>query len=111
MQIIPFQTGPASYNIFVVLEDANLARLREYDPAQLGIDKLPAKWASLRLDTVIIGYGDAKDCAQAAFLLHGGEVVKALKFLSRGFVFDPSRGDTDEPYVSALSKTEEGTPP
>lgn len=111
MQIIPFQTGPASYNIFVVLEDDNLARLREYDPAQLGLEKLPAKWNALRLGTVIIGYATQHDIAQVHFLLHEGEVKRALELLSRGFVFDPTRGDSDAPYRSALSPRQEDHTP
>ena len=103
MHIIPFQTGPASYNVFVVIEDDNLARMREYDPAQFGLDRLPPEWGARRLGMVIIGYPSPKDLAQVQFLLQAGEVGRALKFLTRGFKFDPAQGDSDEPYRSALS--------
>jgi hypothetical protein len=96
--LIPFTVGPNSYNVFVALEDKNLTRMKAYDPAQFKLDKFPPEFATKRLDTVIIGYVTDKDLKQVHFLIESGAPAAALEFLSRGFKFQPEKGDSDEPY-------------
>lgn len=100
MLVIPFRYDVVSYSVFVVLSDENLTRLREYDPAEVTVDKLGPPWASMRLKDVIIAYATARELEALTHLRTDGEVRRALMDLSRGFKFRPDRGDSDAPYRS-----------
>lgn len=99
MQLIPFEVEKGRYNVFVVLEDANVYRiLKDYDPAQFSVLKLPPEWQARKLDTVIIGYANPQDLERVAKLIAQGDATAALAYLSRGFTFRPEAGDNDAPY-------------
>lgn len=100
MQIIPFMVDEGHFNIFVVLEDENLRRMKAYDPAQFALDKLPGEWRSRKLNVVIIGYATPADLAHVKHLADAGVPDAVLVFLSRGFAFRPDLGDSDKPYES-----------
>lgn len=100
MKIVPFQVGPDSCNVFVILEDDNIERMKQYDPAQVALAKLPPVWQRLRVDTIIVGYANAQDLERVRSLMQTGEGASALSYLSRGFKFKPASGDHDAPYRS-----------
>ena len=101
VQVIPFRISDDRYNVFIALEEKNLARMKGYDPAQFRSSLLPREWQAYTLDTVLIGYATEKDLAQVRFLIESGAPAAALEFLSRGFEFDPKQGDSDKPYEHA----------
>lgn len=99
MQIIPFKTEPGRYNLFVILEDANVERIKQYDPAQFDARKLPEEWHACTLDVIIIGYANAHDIAKVRELIGRGAAASAMEYLSRGFAYKPLQGDNDFPYT------------
>lgn len=98
MQLIPFVTEQGRYNVFVVLEDTNVERIKGHDPAQFSTAKLPPEWRARKLDTVIIGYANPHELDRVRTLIAQGNAASALEYLSRGFAFRPDKGDNDSPY-------------
>jgi len=98
MMVIPFQTSAVSYNIFVVLQDGNLSRIRQYDPAQIEPRKMGRNWDKLKLDVVLIGYATEQEIKEIGACNDSKAVQSMLKKLSRGFAFRPDMGDHDGAY-------------
>lgn len=90
--------GPLEFNVFVILEDTNMERLKKFDPAQLGIEKMGPPWTSLKLNTVLIGYCPAEEMPHVDALFQQRKAQEALQFLSRGFEFRQDLGDNDGQY-------------
>lgn len=107
MYVLPFQTTPEEYSIFVLLDDEGIERIKAYDPAQVDVAKtlagMPVR-PGQRLMHIIIGYANQEDMKHVLELFQQGLRAEALKFLSRGFEFRPDLGDHDGPYVTLLRK-------
>ena len=99
MQIIPFQIDADRYNLFVILEDTNIDRIKLYDPAEFETAKLPPEWQARKLNLVLIGYANAEDVIQVRRFVAAGNPHAALEYLSRGFAYRPDQGDNDFPYT------------
>lgn len=99
MMLIPFEIGPGEYNVFVILEAENLARMKDNDPAQVDLWKLPEKWNEMKLRTIIISSPNESDIAKACKMMNAGH--PGMEYLSRGFAFKPEHGDSDLPYSRA----------
>lgn len=41
MITIPLQVNPAQYDLFIILEDENIERIKKYDPAEVVGKNLP----------------------------------------------------------------------
>jgi hypothetical protein len=103
MFVLPIQISETEYNIYFVLQQENLDRMKAYDPAQLEVPNLPGNYRGLTLRTVLIMFATDEEANRLETLMRTGktrEGLKALYQLSRGFQFDPGRGDTDDPYES-----------
>lgn len=100
MILIPFVVGNGEYNMFIILEDENLRRMADNDPAQVNLWKMPAEFAGLKLRTVILASSNIMDRTKAIGMIQNGQPIEALKYLSRGFKFKPDEGDNDLPYLS-----------
>lgn len=100
MHILPIETRKGVYDIFIVLEEHNLERMKAADPAQVALSKFPPVWQGKKLERVIVCYADDADVRRAVTLISGGHVLEALQYLTRGFKFDPKKGDSDAPYMS-----------
>lgn len=98
MMMIPFKVARDEYSVFVILEDENLKRMKENDPAQLNIWKMPDEYRRMKLRDVIISTPAPEDVAEAVLLIRSGKAGDALKYLSRGFAYKPKEGDNDLPY-------------
>jgi hypothetical protein len=99
MLIIPIQTGPIHYDLLVVLEADNVARLKQYDPAEIIVSKLGGPWAGLRLDRVRILYANADETRQLVSMHSRKDAVNFInKVLARGWKYRPELGDDDGNY-------------
>lgn len=100
MKLVPFETKQGEFNVFAILEDTNIERLKKFDPAQIDVKKMGQPWSSMRLNTVVIGYCPPADRQLIDNLFARGQAARAIEFLSRGFEYRQDLGDTDEPYKS-----------
>jgi hypothetical protein len=100
MLTMPVQVSQGEYALFVVLEDDNIVRMKEYDPAEVDLHKLGPPWNKLRLRTVIVGYlAPGEDTKEFHRLIGEGRPKAAIRYLNRGFRFRPERGDHDADYL------------
>jgi hypothetical protein len=102
--MIPFSDEPGTYKLFIVLEDDNIERIHEADPAQISFP-VPG-WESERLVLILVGYANAGDRNRVLQYVQENRPMDALKYLSRGFQFRPERGDYDGPPTSLRAKGE-----
>lgn len=91
--IIPLKLNEAEYSLFVVLEQDNLARMRENDPAEITLSKLPDEFKVLRLRDLIITTPSVKDLNEAMEMVKNNDFRSALKHLTRGWYFRKEMGD------------------
>lgn len=98
MLMIPFQINAEEFSVFVILEPENTRRMRDNDPAQINLWKMPAPYSALRLRDVILATPTPQDAAKAMRMADAGNVQAAMEYLSRGFKFKPKEGDDDLPY-------------
>lgn len=98
MMMIPFEVGDGEYSVFVILEAENLTRMKDNDPAQLNVWKMPDDFRKLALRDVILASPSEQDIATALHMIRSGNPKGAFGYLSRGFKFKPKEGDNDLPY-------------
>lgn len=92
MFVIPFRVSETSYSIMVVLEKANLERIREQDPAEVNLSKLGGEWDTLTLKDVIISYATQKDQRKVMELWQGGDVRGGFAMAVTGLRLPPGPG-------------------
>lgn len=96
MFLIPvrYQDNTA-YDLWVVLQDENIHRVMEYDPAEVPVARLPGSWEGLTLHTVYVTYATDEEVIEVNRMIAGGLIKDALRLLSRGYKFRPDQGDHD----------------
>lgn len=93
MLLIPIRVDAQSYDLFVALQDDNLERIRQHDPCDARLHTL-GDYQRLRLREVIVGYASPEDGqALLEMAARGASSGEAVALLSRGYTFDPERGD------------------
>lgn len=100
MITIPLQVNPAQYDLFIILEDENIERIKKYDPAEVVGKNLPPQWSSTKIRNIMILYANAEEVKRLALITDTNDAVNQLKELSRGWKYKPEEGDNDEPYQS-----------
>lgn len=89
---------PIPYNgklrLLVVLEEDNIERIKEHDCAEVIWSQL-GPYASMRPETIAIGYASAAEMKEISQWATQGETEKALKLVTGGFKFRPEMGDHD----------------
>lgn len=95
MMIVPFQISKTEYSIVVLLENDNMERIREHDPAEITIKKLPPEWTRLKLNAVLITYLGPEEKDRFLALCDDDRVQQALRFATRGWRYRPDQGDHD----------------
>jgi hypothetical protein len=98
MLAIPLQVDAACYDLFVVMKDENIDRLKRYDPAEIVGKNLGMPWQVLRIRNIVILYATYEETQRLVSLTNKEDVVKQLKELSRGWAYRPDRGDNDGQY-------------
>jgi len=105
MQGIPIRRkGAKEYDLFIVLEDENLARMKEYDPAEIEPSNMGAPWNGLRLRRILLCYANPEDAKLLPGLIRDGRGKEVMDILTRGWRFRPELGDHDGPYINMGAK-------
>lgn len=99
MLAIPLQTGPQQFQLAVILEQENIDRVMEYDPAEIDIAKLALPWRLWHCHRVVLFFATAEEVVEIRN--NPGSVLKLLQRLGRGFKYQPRAGDHDHAYPPA----------
>ena len=102
MLSIPVRLNETEYVLFIALQDANIERIKQYDPAEVVPEKLGGDWAKLTLKQIHITYATEEDERTITELFRKGIVPDAVRFMRRGFKYQPTMGDHDGQYASVL---------
>jgi hypothetical protein len=81
MTIVPFQSGPTEYSILIVLDQNNINRILQRDPACVMVEKLPRIWRKRKLKDVVVCYGTKQDMEAFAERVQAKDMIGALKIL------------------------------
>ena len=100
MLTIPIQRSASEFDLYVVLEDENLKRIRDYDPCEIATSKLGPIWNAMRLRTVCLYFATADEIKVLTSIQDRTGVLKFIDCLARGFKFRPELGDSDANYQS-----------
>jgi len=98
MLVIPIQSSQNEFDIFVVLEDLNIERIKAYDPAELRVGALPPIWQRLKVKTITLLYATKEEVEDLKATNDEKALTSVLSHLSRGFQYRPDKGDYDGPY-------------
>jgi hypothetical protein len=98
MMIAPMQINAEEYILIVALQDENLERIKQKDPAQLQIHRLAEPFNKLKLREVHLTYITEKELKIAQNMILNGEDVRGfLRKLCSGWKYRPDNGDNDLP--------------
>ena len=104
MFVIPTKVNDREYDVLVVLDDDGIERIKRRDPAEIVSKKFPPEFRGLRMRNVGITYAEENEIEEILARVRSGDIAGVLRYLTRGFKFQPEKGDTDEPYQSVLKK-------
>ena len=102
MLSIPVQLNETEYVLIIALQDANIERIKQHDPAEVVPEKLGGNWAKLTLKQIHITYATEEDERTITALFREGNVRDAVRFMRRGFKYQPTMGDHDGQYGPTL---------
>jgi hypothetical protein len=96
MRAIPVIVSEDYYDLFIILEEENIRRMKTYDPAELLTTNLPVEFITRKVNNIVLMYATADDLKRVTAACAMNDVSGALRILSRGFQWRPDRGDKNE---------------
>ena len=100
MIAIPLAVAPGQFDLIVVLEDENLERIRDHDPAEQDVLRLPDVWRRQRVRRIQIGYLTPDEMREGMERLESDRnPVRLLQMVFARWKFRPEKGDNDMPYA------------
>lgn len=103
MLIIPAHHPNGDFDLLIVLEQENIDRIKEYDPAELKWNEL-GYFSDVKPRSIQITFGSPEDIKKIHELAKVGKPVEAIKLVTRGWKFRPESGDHDFGPVSLIKK-------
>jgi len=99
MLLIPIHhpKRPGTFDLLIVLEDENLARMRDGDPANFMPETAEAGLATKPIRTIVIASEGPHNIAHLKELAAAGDLRGILKLINRGFEHRPEQGDGEPP--------------
>jgi len=91
MLLLPIPLPNGKVNLLIVLEDANLERIKQHDCAEVN-------WSYLGVpvrnpEKIGVGYVNPEECAQLHEMAKKGDVAGCLRLVTGGFKHRPDAGD------------------
>lgn len=96
MRSMPLIVNERCYDLFIILEQDNLERIKSYDPAEVLTANFPAEITDRKVRTVVILYATDDDMRVVMHFCERGDPTGALRYLSQGFRWRPELGGRDE---------------
>lgn len=98
MRTIPIRISDTDYQIFYILGEQNISRIKAKDPSELVIENLGPPWNSMRLSQIILMYATEQEIAKLDQCRSFSDIQAMLKELSSGWKYCPELGDYDGQY-------------
>lgn len=93
MQCIPVIVSEDSYDLFIILEEENVVRMKAYDPPEILTTALPTECLARKVNNIVLMYATDRDLTAVIAACAVGDVRTALRILSRGYQWRPDRGE------------------
>ena len=103
MLSLPVKVSDTEMDLFVILEDDNIERIKQHDPAEI-VRRNLGPMSRFTIRNVVIAYAGKEDLATVMPMFENGNPNEAMRHLSRGFRFRPDSGDHDGKYESILKR-------
>lgn len=105
MTLLSLCLNEREYDLIIVLDDANIERIKQYDPAVIETIKTRSQTGGRRVRNVMISYMTAEDEAHIMRMhAEGASILDVTTYLSRGFAYRPDLGDHDGPYLDTQTE-------
>ena len=104
MLMIPLNCSNGDFDLIVVLEDENIARMKQHDPAEILWKQFP--FSTLRPKTIQIAYATPDEARKISELAQSGNIAEVVKLVASGWKFRPEAGDHDFGPVSMMKKSD-----
>jgi hypothetical protein len=90
MLLVPLEVDKKVFDLFIILEDENLSRMRDNDPGEIKFP-LPEPWASLAIRNIQLCHVSNQDMPKLMAI--GRDPNKIARFLMRGWKRRPEDHD------------------
>ena len=97
MMVLPLRVSDTEMDIAIVLEDENIERIKDADPAEVVRHQM-GPYSGITIRNIVITYASPEDLKKIQPLVSKGDIAAILRYLSRNFKYRPDRGDHDEDY-------------
>jgi hypothetical protein len=90
--------------LLIILGDDNIERIKQQDPVELKLSEVYK--SGVPTNDIGITYLNTEDIETLITLMKAGRVNDAFKFATRGWKFQPQRGDHDMGPTDVLAKVD-----
>lgn len=94
-----------SIDVFLIMGDEGIERMRGYDPAEFEPIKLGHPWNTMKIKCVTLMYATKEEEEAILKCKTGKEVAECLRHQARGWKYRPDLGDHDGPYTGVKTET------
>lgn len=103
MITIPIQKDSESYDLYIVMGDTSMDRIRNYDPVELVIKKMGPPFDKLKLRVIFLCYASVQELHGLASVSSMDDLKEKLLPLNRGWQYRPDLGDEDTDQYTNLA--------
>lgn len=103
--MLPIPQNENKLSLLIVLEDDNVARIKEHDCAEIHWNQVQRMYPRMTPATIGIAYATPSEMVQIQAFIEKDDVKSAIKLLTVGFKYRPEAGDHDFGPVSIKGKT------
>lgn len=109
MMLLPRVRRNGTVDLLIVLDEESITRIREYDNAEVLWNQLPPDYSMRKPNCIGVGFATAAEIKQIeeSSVSDPDWKEKAYSLVTRGFKFQPEKGDHDFGPV-VLGKPTEG---
>lgn len=101
MQAIPVILSDDYYDLFIIVEEENVLRMKAYDPPEITTLQLPVEFHSRKVNNIVLMYATEEDLVRVTAACDANDLQGALRILSRGYRWRPDSGNGEPPDAEA----------
>ncbi len=102
MMALPVIVNERCYDLFIILQDDNIERMKVYDPTEVILANFADRFIDRLVRNIVIMYGNEADIVRFTAMCQTGDVQGALRYMARGYKWRPQDRDESGGYESLL---------